>query len=97
MGESRESERWKILPSPRAIRDLDALPEKFAAAVYEFVDGPVRDNPYRLGGPGLHGELAGLHSARRGGYRVIYQIIEDTHTIELLHIGRRSVVYRPSG
>lgn len=97
MGESGEPERWRVVPSPRAIRDLEALPEKIAAAVYEFVDGAIRENPYRLGGPPLHGELAGLRSARRGNYRVIYQINEDSHTIELLHIGRRSVVYRPSG
>lgn len=43
------------------------------------------------------GDLAGLYAARRGGNRVIHQINEDTHTIEFLHIGRRSVVYRPSG
>jgi mRNA-degrading endonuclease RelE of RelBE toxin-antitoxin system len=38
--------------------------------------------------------LVGLRSARRGDYRVVYAIVEATRRIEIMHIGRRSDVYR---
>lgn len=69
------------------------MPEKIATACVEFIFGPLADNPRRAGGP-LRAELVGLHSARRGDYRVIYGAAEDTLTVEVLHIDRRSDVYR---
>jgi len=38
--------------------------------------------------------LDGLHSARRGDYRVVYAIVDDVGTVDIVHIGRRSDVYR---
>ncbi len=62
-------------------------------ACAEFIFGPLAENPQRLGKP-LRGELSGLHSARRGDYRVIYGVVGDARTVESLHIDRRSGVYR---
>lgn len=64
-----------------------------ATACVEFIFGPLAENPQRVG-KSLRGELSGLHSARRGDYRVIYGLIEDSHVVEILHIDRRSDVYR---
>lgn len=64
-----------------------------ATACVEFIFGPLAENPQRVGKP-LRGELNGLHSARRGDYRVIYGMVEDARTVEILHIDRRSDVYR---
>ena len=64
-----------------------------ATACVEFIFGPLADNPQRVGKP-LRGELTGLHSARRGDYRVTYGVLEDARTVETLHIDRRSDVYR---
>ncbi|MGL5931243.1 MAG: type II toxin-antitoxin system RelE family toxin [Dermatophilaceae bacterium] len=86
-------ERYSIRVTARAERDLQRLPEKIATACLEFVFGPLGDNPQRVGRP-LRGELSGLHSARRGDYRVIYGIDGDAHTVEVVHIDRRSDVYR---
>jgi len=77
----------------RADRDLQRLPEKIGTACVEFIFGPLLDNPQRVGKP-LRDELAGLRSARRGDYRVVYAISEEPKRIEILHIGRRSDVYR---
>jgi mRNA interferase RelE/StbE len=79
--------------SGRAERDLDRLPEKIAAACVEFIFGPLAENPYRLGGR-LEGRLAGLLSARRGTYRVVYQVNDDDYAIEITHIDHRQDVYR---
>ena len=86
-------ERYSIRVTARAERDLQRLPEKIATACVEFTFGPLADNPHRVGKP-LRGELAGLHSARRGDYRVIYGVVENTRTVGIVHIDRRSDIYR---
>ena len=50
---------------------LARLPEKVATAAVEFIYGSLTESPRRVGKP-LKLGLAGLHSARRGDYRVIY-------------------------
>ncbi|HET9875737.1 MAG TPA: type II toxin-antitoxin system RelE/ParE family toxin [Mycobacterium sp.] len=64
-----------------------------AAACVKFIFGAVAGDPRRLGKP-LRSDLAGLHSARRGDYRVVYVIDDHSDRIETLHIARRSDVYR---
>ena len=44
--------------------------------------GALLDNPYRAG-KRLRGDLAGIHSARRGTYRVLYRIRADADVIVL--------------
>lgn len=86
-------ERYSIRVTARAERDLQRLPEKMATACVAFIFGPLAGNPQRVGKP-LRGELGGLHSARRGDYRVIYGVLQDVRTVEIVHIDRRSHVYR---
>ncbi|HSV64867.1 MAG TPA: type II toxin-antitoxin system RelE/ParE family toxin [Mycobacteriales bacterium] len=78
-------------PAGRALR---RLPEKIAAAVVELLYGSLAANPYRVGKP-LQLQLAGLHSACRGDYRVIYRIDELNHLIEVIAIDHRADAYRP--
>lgn len=87
------SNPYSIRVTARAERDLQQLPEKIATACVEFIFGPLAENPRRVGKP-LRAELTGLHSARRGDYRVIYGIIEDTRIVEVVHVDRRSDIYR---
>ena len=68
------------------------LPFAAAAAVTEFLTGPLLDNPHRVGKP-LTRELAGYHSARRGAYRIIYRIDEAAHTVHVVRIDHRAGVY----
>jgi mRNA-degrading endonuclease RelE of RelBE toxin-antitoxin system len=70
------------------------LPEAVAAAVIEFVAGALLDNPRRVGKP-LRGDLVGIHSARRGTYRVLYRINDERHEVVVLRIDHRSEAYRP--
>lgn len=55
--------------------------------------GTLLDDPRRVGGALQH-ELAGLHSARRGAYRVVYQNDDEESTVIVLRIEHRSTVYR---
>jgi mRNA interferase RelE/StbE len=77
-----------------ARRALARLPEKVAAAVIEFLYGSLADNPYRVGKP-LKLGLQGLHSARRGDYRVIYRIDDARQQVTVIAIEHRSDAYRP--
>jgi mRNA interferase RelE/StbE len=69
------------------------LPLAVAAAVTEFLTGPLLDNPHRVG-KRLTRELGGYHSARRGAYRVICRIDETERTVHVVRIDHRADVYR---
>lgn len=75
-------------------RALARLPEKVASAVVEFLYGSLAENPRRVGKP-LKLGLAGMHSARRGDYRVIYRIDDGQRLVTILAIEHRSDIYRP--
>lgn len=75
-------------------RALARLPEKAATAAVEFVYGSLAASPHRVGKP-LKLGLDGLHSARRGDYRVIYRIDDRHRRVDVVAIEHRSDVYRP--
>jgi len=85
---------YAIAWSAPARRALAWLPEKVATAVVEFLYGSLADSPYRAGKP-LKLGLEGLHSARRGDYRVIYRIDDHNRRVDAVAIEHRSDVYRP--
>lgn len=87
------SRPYRIAWSARAQRELAELPEKVATAAIEFAYGALAENPRRVGRP-LRLELEGLHAARRGDHRIVYQI-DDEERVVLVHtIEHRSDVYR---
>jgi hypothetical protein len=51
---------WTLRVAASAERQLARLPERIAAAVVEFLLGPLVENPRRVGHP-LQRELAGLY------------------------------------
>lgn len=78
-------------PAARAI--ADKLPEAVAAAVLEFVTGPLLDNPQRIGTE-LRGPLFGTWAARRGSYRVLCTIDEQRRLVTVKDVEHRSDAYR---
>jgi mRNA interferase RelE/StbE len=88
-------QRYEIRFQPAARRAIASrLPESVAAAVIEFCDMALAENPHRVG-KALAGPLAGCHGARRGTYRIVYRIDEATRTVHVLDVDHRSEVYRP--
>ncbi|MGL5809470.1 MAG: type II toxin-antitoxin system RelE family toxin [Nocardioides sp.] len=75
-------------------RDLDRLPLRIAIAVVEFATAALPRNPARLSKP-LGGDLTGLRSARRGDYRLLLELDDDTRTIHLVRVAHRAHAYRP--
>lgn len=85
---------YEVILSPRARKALsDELPEAVAVACFEFIAGPLAENPRRVGKP-LRNELAGTYSARRGEFRVIYDIDDNSIRVEVISIRHRRDVYR---
>lgn len=68
------------------------LPEKVAAAAYEFITGPLLDDPHRVGKT-LHPPLAPAWTARRGSYRILYFLDDDNGIVEVTAIRHRSDAY----
>ena len=76
-----------------ARRDLHTLPPRVLSAVIEFVSGELAREPRRVGKP-LRRELAGIFSARRGPYRVLYRVDDEQSSIWILRVDHRADVYR---
>ena len=84
---------WSLQVAASAERTLSRLPEGVAAAIVEFLVGPLLEAPERVGRP-LQRELAGYQSARRGAYRIVYRILDDDHCVRVVRIEHRADVYR---
>lgn len=86
---------YELVLTPPAVRALrQGLPEAIASAVIEFLTGPLLVEPGRTGKP-LRSDLAGIYSARRGTYRVLFRINEKAAEVAVVRIEHRGDVYRP--
>lgn len=86
--------QWQLVLAGPAERQLSKLPSRVAAAIVEFMVGPLLEDPHRVGKP-FQRELAGYHSARRGAYRVVYRIEAEGQRVRVVRIEHRSQAYRP--
>lgn len=84
---------YEVEITPEGLRHLNELPEKIREAALSAVLGTIAENPRRLGKP-LFGELEGLTVARRGDYRIIYEIFEEEQVVLVHRIQHRRDVYR---
>ena len=84
---------YRAVLAASAVRSLRTVPPRVAEPLVAFIFGSLADNPRRRGKP-LQRELEGRWAARRGDYRVLYRLDEDTKTMYVLKIGHRSNVYR---
>lgn len=71
----------------------EQLPEAVAVACLEFVLGPLADNPQRVGAA-LRAPFTGSWRARRGEYRLRYEIDERADTVKALDVEHRRDAYR---
>ena len=78
--------RFDLIVAPTARRQLaEQLPAAVAFAAYEFIVGPLLDNPHRVG-KRLRPPLDDRFSARRGTYRVIYRIDEPNQRVTVVGV-----------
>ena len=88
------ADRYRLRIARPAARALaEQLPEKVAAAAFEFITGALLDNPQRVGKP-LGPSLAPVWSARRGTYRILYLIDEEEGVVDVTAMRHRADAYR---
>ena len=85
---------FEVEITPEGPRPLNQLPGKVLDAAIQATLGPIAEHPRRVGKP-LVGELTGLYSARRGDYRVIYEVDDDRKVVLVHRVQHRRVAYRP--
>jgi mRNA interferase RelE/StbE len=71
----------------------DELPPHIVHAVLALLDGDLALEPTRVGKP-LRPPLSGTWSARRGTYRVLYEIDQAERVVTVVAIDHRGDAYR---
>lgn len=71
----------------------EGLPESVAVAAWEFMQGPLTQAPRRVGKQ-LTAPYEGVWSARRGTYRVLYRVDEETRTVRVVDVSHRRDAYQ---
>ena len=84
---------WRLEITSSAARSLARLPateaKRIDRRILDLGAGPRPRDARSLGG-----KLAGLFRVRCGKYRVIYEVLDDTRTVRILHVAQRKNVYR---
>ncbi len=70
----------------------ETLPAAAAFAAWEFISGPLAENPWRVGGA-LRAPFEGYFRARRGEYRVRYRIDVEQHRVYVVDVDHRRDAY----
>jgi mRNA-degrading endonuclease RelE of RelBE toxin-antitoxin system len=79
-------------PAARAL--AGKVPQKIATAVYEFITTALLENPQRVGRQLARPPLIGTWSARRGSYRVLYEIDDERRIVTVTAVEHRGDGYR---
>jgi mRNA interferase RelE/StbE len=81
-----------VVPGPVRRVIGEKLPEDVAWAAIEFINGPLAQNPHRVGTE-LRGHLKGIHSAHLGTFRVQYVINDEDRVVTLRRVEHRRDIY----
>jgi mRNA-degrading endonuclease RelE of RelBE toxin-antitoxin system len=85
---------YSVRLAASAVRDLERISPRIVPAIIEFIYGDLASHPYRVG-KALRNDLAGYLSARRGPYRILYRVDDETITVDIIRVDHRAAAYRP--
>lgn len=83
---------WRIEFTPRAVRDLGALPANDQRRIARAIDR-LAEHPHPRGARKLQGADP-LWRLRVGDHRVIYLVEHDRIVVTVVRVGHRRDVYR---
>ena len=84
---------YHVTIAPSVVRQLqDRLPEAVAWACFEFIHGPLAEEPRRVGAA-LRRPFEGHWRAKRGEYRARYTVDDDAKLVTVLDIDHRHNAY----
>ena len=72
----------EVIFAATARRDLRRIPPRIVPAIIEFAFGNLARTPRKVGKP-LRGELEASYGARRGPYRILYNINDAANRVEI--------------
>jgi len=82
---------YRIEVTPRALKDLRALPKKERQRIAEQIDA-LKTDPRPTGCKKLKGR-EDFYRIRVGDYRVVYQIEDEVLLILIVRVGDRKEIY----
>lgn len=85
--------RYRLLFKKSVAKDLRAIPNEDVARILKCFD-VLSDDPPAPGCERLSGRQR--YRVRRGVYRVVYEVRDDTLVVIVVKIGHRGRVYRDS-
>jgi mRNA interferase RelE/StbE len=86
--------KYRLSLTPAAERQLLRIEDTgLAWSVIEFINGPLLDNPHRVGGT-LRAPWEGHLCAHVGTWRVVYRVDDDEVVVTVVRVGPRRNVYR---
>ena len=88
---SPEETAYRIEVTPRAHKDLRALPKKERQRIAEQIDA-LKTDPRPTGCKKLKGR-EDFYRIRVGDYRVVYQIEDEVLLILIVRVGDRKEIY----
>lgn len=94
MSDAPEAKTYRVEFASTAKRDLRDVPPRIVPAIIEFAYGDLARSPRRVGKP-LQRDFEGLWCARRGPYRLIYEIFDERVVVLAIHVAHRADIYRP--
>ena len=83
---------YKIVFLDKALKELKKLPSKISESIFHHID-LLATEPYPHGYKKLKGK-ENLFRIRHGNYRVVYSILNNELTIEVIRVANRKDVYR---
>jgi mRNA interferase RelE/StbE len=87
-------EPYRVRYTPAVRRALsEPLPSHVVHAVLALIDGDLALEPTRVGNP-LRAPLDGTWSARRGTYRLLYEVDHTDRTVTVVAVEHRADAYR---
>lgn len=94
MTPEQDDEPYRVVLAPGVRRALtETLPAAAAFAAWEFIAGPLAQQPRAVGAP-ARAPFEGLWRARRGEYRVRYRIDDANHQVTVVDVDHRRDAYR---
>ena len=83
---------YTVTFSRSARKELESLPDSIVQRIFPKIEA-LEDNPRPRGVKKIEGEER-MYRIRVGDYRVIYEIIDRTRTVDIAHIRHRRDAYR---
>jgi len=83
--------KYTVVLSKKAVKQLDRLPENISDGIIEKILS-LEENPRPFGYKKLRGREG--YRIRHGNYRVIYDIYEEIHIVDIIDLGHRKNIYQ---